>query len=156
MMDPAEARLGWIDLSVLVQSAEGTEVWLDAETEFLLHPPKGAVLPALDPFCGPNGEALSQARSGVNSPTRKYVATRAAATNRLLRAARIHLPVAGEWLLEVRVRRADARAQFQAPLSVLEPPLARTSVVGCLALPPLVIGLFMAHQGLRRRIMSSS
>jgi hypothetical protein len=155
MMDPAEARVGWIDLSVLVQSAEGTEVWLDAETEFLLHPPKGAVLPAMDPFCGPNGEAMSQARSAATSPVRRSVATRAAATNRLLRAARIHLPVAGEWQLEVRVRRAGARARFLAPLSVLEPPKARASVVGCLALPPLVIGLYITHQGLRRRMASS-
>jgi hypothetical protein len=156
MMDPAEARVGWIDLSVLVQSAEGTEVWLDAETEFLLHPPKGAVLPAMDPFCGPNGEAMSQARRAATSPVRRSVATRATATNRLLRAARIHFPVAGEWLLEVRVRRADARARFEAPLSVLEPPMARASVVGCLALPPLVIGLYITHQGLRRRMTSSS
>lgn len=155
MMDPAEARVGWIDLSVLVQSAEGTEVWLDAETEFLLHPPKGAVLPAMDPFCGPNGEAISQARSAANSSVRKYVATRAVATNRLLRAARIHLPVAGEWQLEVRVRRAGARALFQAPMTVLEAPMARASVVGCLALPPLVIVLYVAHQGVRRRMTSS-
>lgn len=156
MMDPAEARVGWIDLSVLVQSTEGTEVWLDAETEFMVHPPKGAVLPALDPFCGPNGEALSQARSVANSPTRKYVATRAAATNRLLRAARVHVPVAGEWQLEVRVRRARTRTVFRAPLTVLDAPMAHASVVGCLALPPLVIGLYITHQGLRRRMTSSS
>ena len=154
MMDPAEARVGWIDLSVLVQSAEGTEVWLDADTEFLLHPPTGVVLPAMDPFCGPNGEALSQARSAANPLARTYVATRAVATNRLLRAARVHVPVAGEWQLEVRVRRAGIRTVFRAPLTVLEAPIARASVVGCLALPPLVIGLYITHQGLRRRMKS--
>ena len=80
--------------------------------------------------------------------------TREQATNRLLYAARVTFPTAGEWGVQLSVHRQGVAAQMvEVPLEVAT---ARSPVVAIwpwLVAPPAVVALFMLHQAARRRLL---
>ncbi len=125
---PEPLRVGAADVSVLVQDGAGAPV-LDATIAVALAPPPGVA-----------GGAI------------RLAATRTAATNKLLYAARFEPPAPGAWTAEVSVARGTARARVTCALPVTAaraPGLA--AVWPWLALPPAAIALYALHARLRRR-----
>jgi hypothetical protein len=127
---PAVLGVGPADLSVLVQSrADGATV-LDA----------GVAITAVPP--------VSTAATPVTAD-----ATHDAATNKLLYAATVALPVPGTWTARVTVQRGAERADVSCELPVVPPEGTLARIWPYLAVPPLAVSLFALHQWLvaRRR-----
>jgi hypothetical protein len=123
---PAPARVGPVDVSVLVVDRAGHVPLLDADVQVGL---RGTSPPAL---------ALGA------------TATHAGAVNKLLYAVALDVPTAGRWALDARVRAGEREATVSCDLDV-EPPLGPlTGYWPYLALPAVAIGLFALQQWIRR------
>jgi hypothetical protein len=120
---PVPLRAGPIDLSVLVQTRDALKPVLDAKVSIRL---QGA------------SEMLA-------------AASRSKAQNKLLYAAALQLPQPGEWKYTVSVQSVAGNAaisgRFQAGLPA--PPLASYGFY--LAIPLVLIAIFVLHQWLSRR-----
>lgn len=125
---PEPLRVGEADLSVLVQQRENGEPVLGAEVTLRLEGPTTA------------------------SPI-VVRATRAAATNRLLHAARVELPEAGTWRLQVEVRQQHGVVEVDGALPVAPPAPRLASLWPYLALPPGALALFALREWLVLRRM---
>jgi hypothetical protein len=129
---PTPLRAGAADVSVLVQDRDTSEPVLDAEILIVLTP------------LGWDGAAIHAA------------ATRAVATNKLLYAAVMDVPLAGAWDLRVTVRRGHQAATVTGKLTFaprLPPLLAHWPY---LAFPPVVVLVFVVHQWRRSRSSRAS
>lgn len=129
---PTPLRVGAADVSVLVQDRATRAALLDAVARVRLEPLGGGAARA---------EALLD---------------RAGATNKLLQAATLVLPESGRFRLVAEVRRGAATAVASAEVEVAEPSPALLALWPLLALPPLVVGIFIVHQWLRRRSVGTA
>jgi len=115
---PTPLRAGPIDLSVLVQGLSDDTPQLDAAVSLTLHP------------------------SDASQPEITAVATHDLATNKLLYAAAIDLPMAGRWNATLQVNREILRFGFDA-----EPAAGNVATFWpYLALPFALLSLFALHQ----------
>ena len=130
---PAPLRAGPADLSVLVESAKSGETLLDAKVVLLLQPLRGADA----------------------SKRLELEATRAQATNKLLYAALPDLSEQGEWSVRIDVQEGSRHASAAGTIEVLPPPPALLADWPYFAAVPLLIGLFILNQYLRRRQLAS-
>ena len=125
-----ELRAGPVDVSVLVQSSGGT-VLSDAVVDIL----------------------LESATSPIER--RQARATADAAANKLVKAAVVDLPAAGQWTLSVSVQFNGDAARVTCLLPVA-PARSRMSLIWpWLVVPPVVIALFAVHQTLMHRRSSA-
>jgi hypothetical protein len=121
---PEPLRVGQADVSVLVQT-RGADVLLEATVELRLRDP----------------DAVEQ----------MPVLARPSAANRLLHAATVALPRPGRWMLAVAVQRGRDRALVSSALEVAPAASPLAAHFTALALPPVCVLLFVAHQRLSRR-----
>jgi len=128
---PEPLRVGPADLSVLVQRRDGGAAVLDAQVELRLD--------------GPEPETPDEAR-----------ATRAQATNQLLQAAVVTLPVAGTWTLRASVRQGGDAVEVAGELLVAAPPPRLGGLWPYLALPPAAVACFALRERLKRRRFAAS
>lgn len=121
---PTPLRAGPVDLSVLIQDAATDQPVLDATVNLMLrHPDNEPIL---------------------------VKATPASATNRLLYAALLELPLAGTWTIDVLAVKGDLESRLQAGLEA-GPPLPRLlSLWTWLAIPGIVLIVFVLNQWLIR------
>ncbi len=129
---PTPLRTGDADVSVLVQDAATRAAVLDAQVRVRITPDHEDAIPQIVPL------------------------SHAAATNKLLQAATVALPIPGPSRIVAEVRRGLARAVVAADLTVeppLPPPLALWPY---LALPPAVVGIFLVQQWLRHRSLGTA
>ncbi len=137
---PTPLRAGVADVSVLVQDARSREPLLDAQVTVHLAAQDGAG----DVAAGHRGHHGAGHVEAVRL-------TGEAASNKILKAARVELPEPGRYRLRAEVRRGAQRATAAADVEVA-PPGARWREIGwALAVPPVAIVLFAVHQALRRR-----
>jgi len=129
---PTPLRVGVADVSVMVQDAATRATLLDAQVTVRVAALHEDALPAT--------VRLSHA----------------AATNKLLQAGTISLPVPGSYRLVAEARRGPARAVVATELTVAPalPPLL--ALWPYLALPAVVVGIFLVHQWLRRRSVGTA
>jgi hypothetical protein len=113
---PSPLRAGPVDVSVLVQSATTGEVLPDAAVQIHL--------------------------TKLNSPSLTNKATHQAATNKLLQAAQIELPEAGQWTLTVDAEGEHGLACVKCQLEVAEPLPRWRELWPWFAWPALPIVLF--------------
>jgi hypothetical protein len=127
---PTVLGVGPADVSVLVQARPDGAAVLDAQVALTIAPPPG-----------------------TEATPATVEATHAAATNKLLYAATVVLPVPGRWAARVSVRRGAEAAEVSCELPVVPGAAGLTSIWPYLAIPPLAIALFALHQwlGTRRR-----
>jgi hypothetical protein len=118
-------RPGVADLSVLLESTEGHSPILDARVLIELEHEAGTIIRA--------------------------EATRSQARNKLLYCSLINLPAAGHWKIRLHIRRSDTRAEVLSDLVVAPPQPVVLSHWELIAVPPIIIGLFILNQSLRRR-----
>ena len=123
---PEPLRAGSADFSVLVQRRDGDAPILDAEVALRLEGP-----PPARPI--------------------DVRATHDAATNKVLYAALVWLPSAGDWTLHAVVRDGGDAASVASPLAVAPRVSRLLTLWPYLALPPLVVLLFATREWLRRR-----
>lgn len=121
---PTPLRAGPIDISVLVQQADGGGVVGDAAVRVSLRSASAA-------------EAIGSA------------ATRAQATNKLLYAALLDLPSAGNWQVDVTIERPDRPPATVAFAFEAAPPLPPWRTYWpYFALPPIAMAVYALHQWL--------
>jgi len=123
---PTPLRAGPVDFSVLVQDAATSAVVSDAKVVFRMTP------------AGEAGAAVD------------HVATTAAATNKLLKAAQFELPSAGTWQVEVLVDGPLGRARTQFPVEVSGPMPRWLEMAPWIALPLVPIALFALREAVAR------
>src|SRR5262245_30327762 len=124
---PEPVRVGVADVSVLVQDRTSGSPLLDAQVTLELNPPDAGATP------------------------RRLEATRAAATNKLLQAARVDVDRPGTWTMRVSVHRGSDAVEVQGALPVLPPASTLSDIWPYLALPPLAVALYALRAGLVRR-----
>jgi len=125
---PAVLGVGPADLSVLVQSRPDGAAVLDAGVAITAVPPVGAAAAPVT-----------------------VDATHDAATNKLLYAATVALPVPGTWTARVAVQRDTERANVSCELPVVPAAGTLARIWPYLAVPPLAVSLFALHQWLAAR-----
>ena len=129
---PTPLRTGDADVSVLVQDAATREAVLDAQVRVRIVAQHEDAMPQIVPL------------------------SHVAATNKLLQAGTVKLPIPGRYRIVAEVRRGLARAVVVADLTV-EPPLPPLLALWpYLALPPLVVGIFLVQQWLRQRSIGTA
>jgi hypothetical protein len=126
---PSPLRVGIADLSVLLQDAETQEVLLNGAIELELSKP---------------GE----------KPIRVN-ATPGQATNRLLYAATVDIPSAGNWDIAARCRVGQEQVVVRGQLTVLTPEPPLFDYWAYFLIVPLAIGLFALNQALKTRRRSA-
>jgi hypothetical protein len=119
---PTPLRVGSIDVSVLVQNADDRAPVLDAAVDLAL---RGADLQLTAP------------------------ATHAAAANKLLYAAGIAIPSPGRWSISAQARAADRVGTASCEIEVGPPAPPAVVFWPYLALPFVVIALFVLQQWLK-------
>ena len=121
---PSPLLAGPVDISVLVQDRESLSALLDADVT--LH--------------------LSHGASEVT-----VKATRAQAQNKLLYAASVNLPDAGEWKYSITVQRGSAQTAVSGSAILLTAQAGLSSHWAAIAAAPACILLFALHQFLKAR-----
>jgi len=122
-------RPGVADLSVLLESTEGHSPILDARVLIELENEAGTII--------------------------RVEATRSQAQNKLLYCSLINLPEPGQWKMRLHVRRGDSSAEVLSDLVVAAPQPVLLSHWELIAVPPIIIGLFITNQCLRRKRVQS-
>src|SRR5262245_24203813 len=130
MSAPEPLRVGPVDLSVLVQRADGGAPVLDAEVELRLEGP------------------------GADAPIVVW-ATHEQATNQLLHAAVVTLPTAGTWRIRALVRQGGDSAEVAGALPVAARPPRLLALWPYLALPLAIGAGFALREWLARRASPS-
>ncbi len=125
---PVPLRVGSADLSVMIQKASNQSVILNARVSLDLSKPEQ----------GKNVEIVAPA-------------TRAQATNKLLYGARVTLPSAGQWRLNLSVAANGETAHTSGNIAVMPAQTPFGSYWFYFAVPPLAIFFFAMNQWLRRR-----
>jgi hypothetical protein len=118
-------RPGLADLSVLLEPTDGPSPILDAQVFIELEHEAGTIIRA--------------------------EATRSQARNKLLYCSLINLPKSGQWKMRLHVRRGDSSAEVLSDLIVAAPQPVLLSHWELIAVPPIIIGLFITNQRLRRK-----
>jgi hypothetical protein len=118
-------RPGPADLSVLLEQPDGHSPILDAQISVELQHEAGMFIRA--------------------------EATRSQARNKLLYCSLINLPAAGHWKIRLDIRRGDSSAEVLSDLVVAAPQPVLLSHWELIAVPPIIIALFILNQWLRRR-----
>jgi hypothetical protein len=118
-------RPGLADLSVLIEPTDGQSPILDAQAFIELEHEAGTIIRA--------------------------EATRSQAQNKLLYCSLINIPEPGQWKMRLRVRRGDSSAEVLSDLVVAAPQPVLLSHWELIAVPPIIIGLFITNQCLRRK-----
>ena len=122
LSSPTPLRIGPADFSVLVQMRDSRAPVLDADV------------------------ALRLAPQHNDAPAITAAATRQAATNKLLYAALVELPIAGPWNLGAIVRHSSGSGEVVAEVIVEEPAAPLAAYWPYLFLPPAAVVLFALHQ----------
>jgi hypothetical protein len=118
-------RPGPADLSVLLEQPDGRSPILDAQVFIELEHEAGMIIRA--------------------------EATRGQARNKLLYCSLINLPAAGHWKIRLHISRSNTRAEMLSDLVVAAPQPVFLSHWELIAVPPIIIILFILNQWLRRR-----
>jgi len=127
MTDPTPLRVGIADVSIMLQ---------DARSGAVIHDGRATVIfsHAADPPLSMRGEA-----------------TRAAATNKLLRAAQLDIPRPGKWQCEVEFVTSEATIRVQEVLNVAERPDRWRAAAPWLFAPLVPMGLYVVAEWLASR-----
>jgi hypothetical protein len=139
------------ELNVLVQDRLSGEVVLNAEVELRFTPPPGARLPLNDPWCRPVRSTFLAGADGGMEKLPLLRLTRAQSDNHLLYGASAVFPVAGDWRVQLIVRRASEVIVEDGTLGIGTRSNRLATVWPWLALPPCLIVLFVLNQRLRSR-----
>jgi hypothetical protein len=118
-------RPGVADLSVLLESTERHSPILDAHIFMELEHETGMIIHA--------------------------EATRTQARNKLLYCSLITLPKSGQWKMRLHIRRGDGSTEVLSDLVVAAAQPVLFSYWKLIAVPPIIIGLFITNQYLRRK-----
>src|SRR6266700_3215123 len=116
-------RPGPADLSVLLEQPDGHSPILDAQVFMELQHEAGMIIRA--------------------------EATRSQARNKLLYCSLINLPAQGHWKVRLHVSRGDSSTVVLSDLVVAAPQPVLLSHWKLIAVPPIIIGLFITNQSLR-------
>ena len=139
------------ELNVLVQDQTSGEVVMNAEVALRFTPPPGSRLPLNDPWCRPMRSTLLAGADGGMDKLPSLQLTRAQSDNRLLYGASAVFPVAGDWRVQMIVRRGDTQISQEGTMAIGVPSNRLAVVWPWLVLPPVAIGLFALNQRLRNR-----
>ena len=82
-------------------------------------------------------------------------ATRSQARNKLLYCSLINIPESGQWKIRLHIRRGNSSTEVLSDLMVAAPQPVVLSYWKLIAIPPIIIGLFITNQCLRRKRVSS-
>ena len=142
---------GLCDVSVLVQQRDSGDAMLDATVELVFTAPAASAAEPVGQLCGASrawllGRSAKPAQAQLTVP-----ACRSLASNKLLYAAPIRFGTAGRWQLEALIKRRSDTVEVACSIPVGSPPRRLISLAPYLAVPPLLVALFVLNQYLRRQ-----
>ena len=139
------------DVSVLVQRRDSDAAILDAAVELDFKAPAASAGEPAGQLCGASGAWLRRRSSTPGQLQLTVPACRSLASNRLLYAAPIRFGTAGNWQLEALVKHRSDAVRFTCSIPVGPPPRGLILLAPYLAVPPLLVALFVLNQRLRRQ-----
>jgi hypothetical protein len=133
------------DVSVMVQDRDSNDAILDARVDLTFTPPAVSIAGPVEQICGVSEMAGQQ--SGPNRFT--VAATRGQASNKLLYAAPVKFPAAGNWRLQAVIKRGSDVVAISCNLPISPPAGKLAGLLPWLVAPPLMVALFAINQWLR-------
>ena len=126
--EPVPARVGLMDLSVMLQKANDQSTVLDAHVVIRLKKSaRGTITEVVAP------------------------ATHGRATNKLLYAAQVTLPSAGQWQLTIDMKQGTAAASVSSQMNVLPQQPPTVTYWPYFAMVPVFVLFFVLNRWLRRK-----
>jgi len=138
------------DVSVLVQRRDSGDAILDATVELVFNAPAVSTAEPVEQLCGASGAWLLGRSSKSGQAQLTVPAFRRLASNKLLYAAPIRFGTAGDWEVEALVKHRNDAVKFACGIPVGSQPRRLILLAPYLALPPLLVALFVLNQWLRR------
>jgi hypothetical protein len=138
-----------VDVSVMVQERDANDTVLDANVALMFTPPASLAGKPAEQICGPLGAVAF----GPHSEQFTVPATRKQASNKLLYAAPIQFGAGGNWQLQALVERGNDAVKIACSIPVGPPARQLNGLLPCLALPPVIVALFVVNQCLRRQAL---
>jgi hypothetical protein len=123
---PVPLSVGPADISLLIQNRNGLDPVLDADVRLVLHNEPSSIEFQAHP-------------------------TRALAKNKLLYAAPVIFAKPGKWQITVVVMHHGNQTSVNGTFEVRSAPPRAVSYAGYIALPPVLVTLFLIREGLIRR-----
>jgi len=142
---------GPCDVSVLVQRGDSGDAILDATVELVFKAPAASAAEPVGQLCGASGAWLLGRSSKPGQAQVTVPAVRRLASNKLLYAAPISFGTAGNWQLEALVKHRSDAVKVACGIRVGSPPRRLIFLAPYLALPPVLVALFVLNQCLRRQ-----
>jgi hypothetical protein len=143
------------DVSVLVQRRDSGDAILDATVELVFKAPAASALEPVGRLCGAPGAWLLGRGSAPGQARLAVPASRRLASNKLLYAAPVRFAAAGSWELEALITHGSDAAKVACSIPIGSPPRHLSLLAPYLAVPPLLVAVFVLNQCLRRRADSS-
>jgi hypothetical protein len=140
-----------VDVSVLVQGRDKSDVILDANLDLMFTPPAELTVKPVEQTCGQMGDALMSLPSHGQMAEFTVPATHNQASNKLLYAVPAEFGIVGNWRLQVSIERGSEAVKVGCAIPVGSPPRRLTGLVPYLILPPLMVSLFVVNQCLRKQ-----
>ena len=149
---PAEpVQEGLCDVSVMVQRRDSGDAIFDATVELVFKAPAPSAAEPIGQLCGASGAWLPGRSSKPSQVQLTVPACRRLASNKLLYAAPFRFGTAGNWQLEALIKHRNDAVRFACAVPVGPPPRPLLFLAPYLALPPLLVALFVLNQCLRRQ-----
>jgi hypothetical protein len=142
---------GLCDVSVLVQRRDSGDAILDATVELAFKAPAPSAADSVGQLCGASGTWLPGRSSKPGQTQVTVPACRRLASNKLLYAAPVRFGTAGNWHLEAWIKHRNDVVRFACAIPVGPPPRPLLFLAPYLAVPPLLVALFVLNQWLRRQ-----
>lgn len=150
--EPVQDRLA--DVSVMVQRGDSGDAILDATVELVFKGPATSAAAPVEQLRGASGKWLLSRSSKLGQVQLTVPAFRRLASNKLLYAAPIRFGTAGNWKLEALVKHGSDTVKCVCNIPVGSPTRRILLLAPYLALPPLLVALFVLNQYLRRQSMA--
>jgi hypothetical protein len=145
--EPVQGRAA--DFSVLVQRCDSNDPILDANVSLAFTPPRTPIIENEEPICGQLALMKTITTYRLQVGTQRIEARHEHSTDKLLYAALVNFPVAGQWKLETSVRHGANSAKFTCEIPVGLPSRRIAGLAPYLALPAILVALFAMNQWLR-------
>ena len=142
---------GLSDVSVMVQRGDSGDAILDATVELVFKAPPALVAEPVGQLCGASGAWLLGRSLKPGQAQLAVPAYRSLGSNKLLYAAPIRFVTPGNWQLEASVKHRSDAVKVACGIRVGPPPRRLVLLAPYLALPPVLVALFVLNQCLRRQ-----
>jgi hypothetical protein len=145
--DPVQASPA--DVSIVVQNRNSNDILLDASVDLIFKPPGTSVFKPTEALCGPSAFGAFDRATPSHITSFTIPASHRLAANKLFYVALVKFDASGNWQMEALVKYGTETATFTCNIPVGSKQHQFATLAPYLALPPLIVALFVTNQLVR-------